>query len=396
MTVAQRWAALSLALQFMFGGLFGPYLGPTLLALGYSNSATGLLVASVGLCSIVAPLWVAAYSARRRASSDRVLLACNGLIWACTPLLYLLRAHPLLPLAVVALALARAPLTAVMDDLSMRIAQDDAGIYARLRLCGSGGWMVAASCSGWWLAGAGPERFFWGLGGLAALGWAATWLLPKAAAAPATAPLASDETGLWRQLPARFWFWLGAATLHTFAAAPYNFGFTLYLREQELPAASAGLVWSLGVSAEMIAFAACSRIFRRYSVEQVTALAFVASSLRWLLLAWAPTSAVVVLSQLLHGPGFALFHTAAMQMLARQAARRHQLTLQSLYATLVGGIAVAAGTCCAGWLHEFMPFRQIFACMVPCQLMALVLLYCAGWRPRLSGTRQASPRQAAH
>ena len=389
----QRRTAWSLALQFMVSGLFGPHLGPTLLGLGYSSAATGLMVASLSLCTIVAP-FAAGFLTQRRGSARDVVRLCSLLAFACAPLLYPLRHAPLLPAVLLLLALARAPLAAVLDAISMEVADNAAGTYARLRLCASVGWMLAASASGWWMARGGVENFCLGMMVLTGVGLAATTLLPVATALPAVVPGAPATEALWGYLHRPFWLWLGAATLHTCATAPYHFGFTLYLTEQRLPSELTGLIWSLGVVAEIVAFVACRPLFRRFSPVQITTLALGANGLRWLLLAWAPSPAVVILSQLLHGPGFALFHTASMQVLARQAPQRLQTTLQGLYATLVNGVAMAVGTIGAGLLHEHYSFQQIFAWVLPCQLLALALLLLSNGPRSAAAPQRLQPAAA--
>jgi len=69
---------------------------------------------------------------------------------------------------------------------------------------------------------------------------------------------------------------------------------------------------------------------------------------RWALLAWYPTPAVIAFSQLLHAPGFAIFYAAAMQGIQEYCGGTNRASYQGLFSTCVGGLSSILGTSCAG------------------------------------------------
>ena len=389
--------------HLMVAGLYGPYLSPVLLEAGYSHAHIGLWMAALSLASAFAPYLVVHLSVRDSATK---LLArrCAMFGLMLSMMLALWPQRPLLPLCMVALACVRAPMGALLDSVAMRAASDMAGGYALIRMWGSAGWVAAACGGGFLLAGAPRSVFFLVLVVLSGIALASTWVLPKVPAGAgdltpeepgalsrdmshdpsgkksggvtavvSSSPRPAADSSLWHHLDRPFCLWLAAMMLHWFAFAPYQYGFSLYLQEAGVSQAHSGLIWSIGVVAEMVAFACASRVFACLTVTRVLLVALSSSALRWMLLALAPTLPVITISQLLHGPGFALYYAAAMHMLSVQAGPRHRLQFQGLFATLIGGVAACSGTAVAGLLHNSLPFRSVFLLMVPIEVIAIVI-----------------------
>ncbi|HET6345440.1 MAG TPA: MFS transporter, partial [Myxococcota bacterium] len=270
--------------------------------------------------------------------------------------------------------LVRAPLGSLLDSLSMQAANFSAALYSRVRLTGSVGFIVVSCVVGWARVGTSPARFFACLVLLTGLTFAVTPLLPTA---PPRPPAPRDAPGFWQSLPPPFGCWLLAMMLHWFAFSPYQYGFTLLLAEERVPESLMGVVWSLGVGAEVAAFFASPWVFTRFSSRRVLFWALSASGVRWLLLGLWPTLPVILLTQLLHGPGFALYYAAALQTLHAFGRGRFAASYQGLYASCVGGLAGVLGTALGGALHAHMPFHRVLLCMVPVQALSLLLLYAA-------------------
>ena len=182
-----------------------------------------------------------------------------------------------------------------------------------------------------------------------------------------------DAASLRSLLRRPFWLWLAAMMLHWFCFAPYQYGFTLFLQEQHVPTQWVGMIWSVGVGAEIVAFD-LRWFFKRMPAHQVLTLALAASLIRWTLLGLFPNPYVIVATQLLHGPSFALYYAAAMQELGDFAGKRFHASLQGLFATGVNGVAYCLGTTTAGILHTYMPFHSVILLMIPAECGALFLL----------------------
>jgi PPP family 3-phenylpropionic acid transporter len=369
----------SCAVTFFFlygvGGLTGPFLAPLLTRYGYSHGEVGLLLSSASVCGTLAPL-VAGRLGDGRVRPDRLAQACTAAALGLALLLGWRAETPdglLWPLFLL-FSLVRAPLGSLLDGLAMGAAGFSAALYSRVRLTGSVGFIVVSSVVGWARVGTSPARFFACLILLTGLTFAVTPLLP---AAPPRPPVPPDAPGFWQSLPPAFGCWLGAMMLHWFAFSPYQYGFTLLLAEARVPESWMGVIWSLGVGAEVAAFFASPWIFARFRYHRVLYWALVLSGVRWLLLGLWPTLPIIVGTQLLHGPGFALYYAAALQTLHAFGQGRFTASYQGLYASCVGGLAGVLGTALGGALHGQMPFHRVLLCMVPVQALALLLLHVA-------------------
>jgi PPP family 3-phenylpropionic acid transporter len=99
-----------------------------------------------------------------------------------------------------------------------------------------------------------------------------------------------------------------------------------------------GMLWAVGVVAEVLMFMAMSRILARFSVRRVLLASFLLAALRWVLLGNRSPSFVWVLlfAQVLHAATFGSFHAAAISFVQRSFGARQQGQGQALYAALAG------------------------------------------------------------
>lgn len=359
----------------------GPFIAPILTHLGYTHQQAGLILATSALCTTVTPFCAGWFCDRYSTVTRTLRLCCAlavllcGAMWWCTS-----RGSGLGVALVAALLIlhgVRAPVGSLLDTLGMAAAQQRAAVYSRLRLSGSLGFMAAASTTGWLMGAERVGRFFPLLFGVTVAGCLATFAVPNPPLSPADAAAHAWERaharGLWASLDHRFMLWLAAMMLHWVAFAPYQYGFGFYMQEQGVPQQWTGVLWSVGVGAEALGFFGCKWCFRRLRPHQVLVGALAANALRWALLGLFPSMPVMLLAQLLHGPGFALFYAAAMQVLGRRPANL-RASYQGLFTTLVTGLSASLGTALGGFLHQRMGFHHVFLCMLPLQAGALLLL----------------------
>uniref|UniRef100_UPI002896C4BB MFS transporter n=1 Tax=Pseudomonas sp. TaxID=306 RepID=UPI002896C4BB len=148
----------------------------------------------------------------------------------------------------------------------------------------------------------------------------------------------SGAGGFLRQLlaPGVIAFYLCVALMQL-SHGPYYTFLTLHLEHLGYSRGSIGLLWALGVVAEVLMFMAMSRIFARFSVRRVLLLSFVLAGLRWLLLGnLAEVPAALIFAQLLHAATFGCFHAASIAFVQSSFGARQQGQGQALYAALSG------------------------------------------------------------
>jgi len=107
-------------------------------------------------------------------------------------------------------------------------------------------------------------------------------------------------------------------------------------------AAVIGLIWPLGVIAEILLFVFSARVVRRIDPVTLMGLGAAACAVRWTMMALDPSPLPLLLAQLLHGLTFAVPHLGAMYFILRATPPRLSATAQSLYSVAIGLVSSAA------------------------------------------------------
>lgn len=148
-----------------------------------------------------------------------------------------------------------------------------------------------------------------------------------------------------------FLLFLAAASLiHASHSLIYTFG-TLHWQKQGFPSGAIGGLWSVGVIAEIVLFAASARIVARHGAARLLLLAGLAACLRWGLMAADPPLWATALLQTLHALSFGAAHIAAMHFLTQAVPEDRAATAQGIYAALVVGLLGGLVTLASGPLY---------------------------------------------
>ena len=224
--------------------------------------------------------------------------------------------------------------------------------YGLIRVWGSIGFIVVVASFGWLI----DERRL----GVGALPWL---MLPVLAGVLGSAlinryahdpsPQAHDADNSFRarlRQPRVIAFFV-AAFLAQVSFGPFYTFFSIYLSEHGYPTATQGVLWTVGVLAEIGVFFLSSRIFRRWDASRVLMLALLSASVRWLVTALFPDNTpVMVLAQLTHALNFGAFFAAAMQLLVRFFPGRMNGHGQGVFYGLSSGVGGVIGALLAGQL----------------------------------------------
>lgn len=145
-----------------------------------------------------------------------------------------------------------------------------------------------------------------------------------------------------------------------FSHAPFYSFYTNYLHQSGFSTAQIGLLWSVGVIAEIIMFAVAHILFKRFSWRLLVAVCLVLTSLRWMAVGYYPDSfSLQFLVQTIHAFSFGLFHMIAMRVIFQNFSSGQQGRGQALYSTM-WGLGVAAGSVLAGHYWEVLSGSTIF------------------------------------
>ncbi|MET0546822.1 MAG: MFS transporter [Caulobacterales bacterium] len=143
---------------------------------------------------------------------------------------------------------------------------------------------------------------------------------------------------------------VAAACIQASHAFLYSFS-TLTWLKQGLNSGQVGLLWGVGVAAEIALLLSAHRFFRNRNPEALLLIGGLIAIARWALLTIALPFPLLVLVQCAHAGSFALSHLAAMQLLDRMAGDRLAVA-QTLYFSLGTGAFTGVATLGAGWLYQ--------------------------------------------
>ncbi len=244
--------------------------------------------------------------------------------------------------------------------------------YGRVRLWGSVGFIVMVLALGplWDRFGSAVLVPVIALALLAL--WFSTLALPPLAARPEPRAPFRVRPGLWPFLAACF--------LMQVSFGPYYTFYSVYLSHYGYDKTAIGALWALGVVCEILVFWQAPRLFARFRDHALFAWTFALAILRWILIAQAPRSGLVLLlAQILHAFTFGLYHAVAIRLAGGFTGAGMRARAQALYGSAAGAGA-ALGAVASGQLWPLVGGQATFlwAAAVAALALAVVIL----WVPR--------------
>lgn len=179
------------------------------------------------------------------------------------------------------------------------------------------------------------------------------------------------------------------AGLMQFSHGPYYTFLTLHLESLGYSRGLIGLLWALGVVAEILLFLIMAQVLARFSLKQLLIGSLLLASLRWLILGTlADHLSALIVSQLLHAATFGCFHVTAIHFIQRSFSDRFQGQGQALYATL-SGMGGALGALYAGYSWTTLgPFWTFTIGALAALLAAAILIRRMPWTVSDGGADQ--------
>jgi PPP family 3-phenylpropionic acid transporter len=339
----------------VIGGAATPFFGAWLAWRGMAPAEIGAIMsAGMLLRVLVAP--VTGMIADARNDRRAMMLALYSVMLACYAALNFVTAHPAIALASIGAAVAGGATSPLMESVSVRLAERYGFDYGRVRL-----WCSTLFVVGNILSGFAVQAF--GLIVIApwltiALVWnlVAVALLPKP---PANRPKGDFGLRLRATLAEAhelvrspvFLVFLLAASLDQGSHAFYYAYGGLHWKALGYSGALIGVIWPLGVFAEIALMSVSLKVFRALGSTRLLLFGALGCVLRWTILAFDPPLPFVIFAQFLHGATFALAHLGAMYFILKAVPPRLAATGQSLYAVCSSGLAMGLATLASGPLY---------------------------------------------
>jgi MFS transporter, PPP family, 3-phenylpropionic acid transporter len=366
---AAMWLGALLCAYFAFIGTHSPYLSLYFAAQGLEVAQIGILMTIPQVLRIVAPPFWGWMADRMARPVDLVRATLTVLVLACIGFFFIKGFYPWLALFTLMFFFSAAvgPIT---EALLLREVAGDTHGFGRIRVWGSIGFVIAVAIVGLLL-----DRF-----GLALLPWCMLFfalLTLSSALKMRSGALQLRERsrlsiGHILRRPGVLWFFASAFWMIFAHAALYTL-YSLYLERLGISKSLIGLLWSIGVLAEIALFWWQRHLFARFTLAQLLGGSFVLAVLRFALIALAgPSLLLLGLAQLLHAATFAVHHSASMKYLHSTFEDAGVSRGMALYSTVAYGLGATAGGFFHAWLWEARgPVAIFWAASIACCIGAL-------------------------
>jgi PPP family 3-phenylpropionic acid transporter len=161
----------------------------------------------------------------------------------------------------------------------------------------------------------------------------------------------SSPLGHWRE--PRVLALLAAGFFMAAAHGPLYVFYSIHLVDHGYSKSMTGMLWSLGVVAEIGVFLLMPRLSRWFSLKAILLVSFAVAVLRFLMIGWWIDSLTLVLiAQLFHGATFGSHHAATVAALNQWFAPAQQGRIQAMYGSFSFGAGGMLGALLAGQMWQ--------------------------------------------
>jgi PPP family 3-phenylpropionic acid transporter len=373
---------------YAYLGAFTPYVSLYFASKGMDAAEIGILMSLMQITRIFGPTlwgWVADHSERRarvlRITAFAALTTFVGLFFGSTFMQFFV-----VMVLLNGCTSAQAPLS---EALMLSEMHGDLTHYGRLRLWGSVGFIVAVTAGGKLLDQIGVAHMPWLAWGLLTLVLIASLRLRESPHAQEHREHPSVMKLLMRREVISFF----SSTMMMVAAhsALYVF-YSLYLAQIGYSKTVIGLMWSLGVIAEIVFFYFQAPIFRRFGVKPLMLISIALAVARFAVIGAFPQSlALLLFAQVLHAATFAAHHSSSVLTMQRWFSGPLQASGQALYFSISYGVGGSLG---GMLLSMFWRDTDGHAVFYAAAIMAAIGFFAAllsfHWQNNISDTQKVS------
>lgn len=323
-----------------FIGVFSPYASLYFAGKGMTAAQIGVLMSLIQVMRMFGPNlwgWVADHSQRRvlvlRITALAALAAFSGMFFGQT-----FGQFFAVMIAVNMFTSAQGPLSEALMLSEMR---GDLTHYGRVRLWGSVGFILTVTTAGQFLDWQGISLMPWIAGAMLALVLFASFRMRESSHAITQHEVPSVKTLL--QKPEVIAFFASTFLMLAAHSALYVF-YSLYLAQLGYSNTVIGLMWSLGVVAEIVFFFYQAPLFRRFGIRKLMIASLLIAVIRFLMIGFCAQSLFwLLIAQILHAATFGVHHSASVATLQRWFSGPLQARGQALFISISYGLGGTLG-----------------------------------------------------
>jgi PPP family 3-phenylpropionic acid transporter len=142
--------------------------------------------------------------------------------------------------------------------------------------------------------------------------------------------------------------------------AYYGF-FSIHLANMGQGGTFIGICWALATTAEFLVMLRSEKLFNRFSIENVLTFSFGVAAIRWLILFYATSPAVIAASQILHAVTYGMFHMASILYIDKMAPQTSKTIGQAVNNAVTYGLGLMVGFFLNGYLYEKIGSFALFS-----------------------------------
>jgi len=361
--------------MFFGAGVWAPYFPLYLSHLGFSGTEIGIVVGTAPLLRWTSAIaWGYLADRWRRRHALLVMASFIGTVFFL-PLL-VVRSFTGIVIVLTCINLFHGSIIPMVDATVMDHLQRLGGNYGRLRLWGSLGFIAGALVSAPMIQAFTP------------LAVPALLLAPGPFLVVALYHFPRQQIGHpglfrapWKLLNPSLSAFLATSFLLQLSCGAWGAFFALHTARLGFSDAIPGITWAVAVIIEVGLLFWGRQIVERFDAAGLIVFTLLVTVARWSLTAIATHEVAVVALQLAHSITFAVFHLAALLLLARLVPPQNSTSGQSLYGMVGFGFGGSAGVALAGVLVDRIGTSALFG--VEAFIAALALLPAWQLRRRL-------------
>ena len=366
--------ALFYAALFVALGVMLPFLPVWLAAKGLDPQTIGIVLAVPIVFRFLAIPMATRVADRHDALKPVIMTAAAGALAGFTVLGL---ADGTLAIAVVYALAATAymPLFVLSDVYALRTLAPRRRAYGPVRLWGSAAFIVSTLGAGAALDIIAARDLIWLVVIAMACCVVAGWALPAHAARPPGEPAPTAHPATLLRDPSFIAVAAAASLIQASHALYYSFS-TIDWQAAGFDGGTIGVLWALGVLAEIVLFAISGRLPAAFTPSVLLIGGAFGALIRWTAMALGPPDTLLPLLQCLHALSFGATHLGTLAFIARAAPAGLAATAQG-YLAVAMGIAMAAATGAAGVLYAHFGGRAYgaMALIAAAGLLAAILAH---------------------
>lgn len=259
--------------------------------------------------------------------------------------------------------------------------------YGQIRLWGALSFALTTMVAGYFYHRSGFAWSFVIYGGLTTVLMMVTILLPKAPSVDRAIGLPFH--GIWNVMknPYLMSFILICFVLSTAITINFNF-LPLYFSALHHPLGLVGLNFTVAALVEVPFFYISATLMDRFGKMPIIMLASALYLLKYVIMALAPSTTVVISIQILDGIAYALYWSAGVQIVADLAPPTQTATAQTLFGAIASSLSSIVGSSVGGWLLGGFGPLVLYACNAALAFVALAGFFMFARLQMRKGHRQ--------